>query len=116
MYMRKKSKKRNGKTYTYYQLVESYTTPKGPRQRVVASLGDLRPRPREEWIQLFRQVQAALSGQTDITVEEISEETKEVAERVREKKKQLASSSDAEKVEIRVDEVETKEPRELGPQ
>ena len=46
MYLREKTKKQNGKTYTYYQLVESYSTPKGPRQRVVASLGDLSPRPR----------------------------------------------------------------------
>ncbi len=87
MFMRKKTKKRNDKTYTYYQLVESYATPKGPRQRVVASLGDLSPRPREEWIQLFREVQAALSGQEDRTVEVVSDEAKEVAERVREKKK-----------------------------
>jgi len=116
MYMRKKTKTRNDKTYTYYQLVESYTTPKGPRQRVVASLGDLRPRPREEWIQLFREVQAALSGQEDLTVEVISDEAKEVAERVRKKKKAWASSSDEEMVEIHLDRVETKEPRELGPQ
>jgi hypothetical protein len=107
MFLRTKTKKQNGKTYTYYQLVEAYATPKGPRQRVVASLGDLSPRPREEWLQLIREVEASLSGQMDITVPEISEDAKTVAKRVREKKQQpSAPTSSDDLVAIHLDQVE----------
>ena len=116
MFLRTKTKKHNGKTYTYYQLVEAYSTPKGPRQRVVASLGDLSPRPREAWLQLIREVEAALSGQMDFIVPEISEEAKTVAERVREKKRQPLPASSDDLVPIHLDQVEVKEPRELGPE
>jgi len=34
-----------GKTYTNYLLVESQQTPKGPRQRILCSLGALAPAP-----------------------------------------------------------------------
>lgn len=116
MFLRQKTKKQNGKTYTYYQLVEAYTTSKGPRQKVVASLGDLSPRPREEWIQLIREVEVALSGQMDCTVESISEEAKTVAEQVRQKKEQPPSAKAGDPVEIDLDRVETKEAREVGPE
>lgn len=79
MFLRTKTKKQNGKTYTYYQLVEAYHTPAGPRQRVVASLGDLSPRPREQWLQLIRQVESALSGQTRLDEEPPGEEALDVA-------------------------------------
>ena len=42
MYIRKSSRTANGKTYFNYLLVESVLTPKGPRQKVICSLGDLR--------------------------------------------------------------------------
>ncbi len=116
MFLRKKTKKQNGKTYTYYQLVESYHTPNGPRQRVVASLGDLSPRPREAWLQLIREVEAALSGQMDFTVATISEDAQRVAERVRKKKHEPLSKTSDDLVEINLNEVESKESRELGPE
>jgi hypothetical protein len=50
MYIRKSVSKQKGKTYTNYLLVESVKTAKGPRQRVVCSLGNLTPAPREEWM------------------------------------------------------------------
>jgi len=43
MYIRKNVKKEKGKTYTSHALVESVRTPKGPRQKLVCTLGDLRP-------------------------------------------------------------------------
>ena len=46
MYMRKTVKTHKGKTYTNYLLVESVYTPKGPRQRIICSLGSLAPGPR----------------------------------------------------------------------
>ena len=63
MYIRTTTRKYKGKTYTNYLLVESVHTPKGPRQKVICSLGDLKPRPKKEWLALARKVEAKLSGQ-----------------------------------------------------
>ena len=41
MFLRKCRQRKNGEDYAYWQLVESYRTERGPRQRVVAHLGDL---------------------------------------------------------------------------
>lgn len=41
MFLRRYSRTKNGKTYTYFALVESVRTAAGPRQRVVANLGEL---------------------------------------------------------------------------
>jgi transposase len=114
MFLRTKTKKQNGKTYTYYQLVEAYHTPAGPRQRVIASLGDLSPRPREQWLQLIRQVESALSGQARLDEEPPGEEALDVAQRVREKRN--AATGSGEWVAIDVEKVEAREARELGPQ
>lgn len=41
MFLRKCRQRKNGQDYTYWQLVESCRTERGPRQRVIAHLGDL---------------------------------------------------------------------------
>lgn len=41
MFLRKCKQHKNGQDYSYWQLVESYRTERGPRQRVVAHLGDM---------------------------------------------------------------------------
>ena len=66
MYIRTTSRTCNGKTYTNHLLVESIHTPKGPRQRTVCSLGDLRPRPAREWLKLAHKVEEALCGQGEL--------------------------------------------------
>ena len=66
MYIRKSSRTYNGKTYTNYVLVESVVTSKGPRQKTICSLGDLSPRPRQEWLKLARKIEDALVGQDDL--------------------------------------------------
>ena len=76
MYIRKSSRAYNGKTYTNYVLVESVVTPKGPRQKTICSLGDLSPRPRQEWLKLARKIEDALVGQNDL----LDRDTNEVAE------------------------------------
>ncbi len=63
--------------------VESYHTPKGPRQRVVVFLGDLSPRPRAAWRALFRQVEEALDPQGRLGEELLSAEARQVAARGR---------------------------------
>src|SRR5687767_12087030 len=66
MYIRKSTRTYKGKTYSNYVLVESLLTPKGPRQKIICSLGDLRPRPRAEWLELAHKLTSALSGQADL--------------------------------------------------
>lgn len=41
MYLRKCYRTKNGKRHAYWALVESYRTARGPRQRVVAYLGEM---------------------------------------------------------------------------
>lgn len=43
MFIRPCYKRKNGKKHAYWALVESYRTERGPRQRVVAYLGHLKP-------------------------------------------------------------------------
>ena len=66
MYIRKNIKKEKGKTYTSHALVESVRTPKGPRQKVVCTLGDLSPRPLKEWLKLAHKVENALVAQGEL--------------------------------------------------
>jgi hypothetical protein len=48
MYVRQTTRRYKDKTDTNYLLVESIHTPKGPRQKVICSLGDLRGYPERE--------------------------------------------------------------------
>ena len=41
MYLRRSYRQKEGKRHAYWALVESYRTARGPRQRVVAYLGEL---------------------------------------------------------------------------
>jgi transposase len=66
MYVRKTTRRYKNKTYTNYLLVESIHTPKGPRQKVICSLGDLSPRPAKDWLALARKVEDALVGQINL--------------------------------------------------
>jgi transposase len=84
MYVRKTTRRYKDKTYTNYLLVESIHTPNGPRQKVICSLGDLSPRPAEEWLRLARKVEEALVGQVNL----FSEPDPEVDEIVRQVQEQ----------------------------
>lgn len=66
MYIRKTSKSHKGKTYPNYLLVESVSTSKGPRQRIICSLGSLAPAPSEQWLDLAHRLAASLQGQTSL--------------------------------------------------
>ncbi|MBU2578346.1 hypothetical protein KKA69_06000 [Patescibacteria group bacterium] len=50
MYLRRHSKKVDGENYDYWSLVESVRTLRGPRQRIVATIGKLPGQDREERI------------------------------------------------------------------
>jgi transposase len=67
VYIRKTTKSYKGKTYDNYLLVESLSTPKGPRQRILCSLGSLAPAPRQEWLALAHRMEASLAGQLSLS-------------------------------------------------
>src|SRR5437867_439293 len=66
MYIRRTTRSYKGTTYTNHLLVESVHTARGPRQKTICSLGDLSPRPRQEWLALARKIEDALVGQPDL--------------------------------------------------
>ena len=49
MFLRRYHRTKDGKTHTYYALVESVRTEAGPRQRVVAHLGELNHDEERRW-------------------------------------------------------------------
>jgi transposase len=110
MFIRKTTKHtKRGKTYHNYLLVESIATPKGPRHRVVCSLGSLKPAPENEWLVLARKVEAALGGQEDLVEDPRVER---IVEQVRSSKPKTAASD---LVAVHTDRVGIEEPREAGP-
>jgi Transposase DDE domain len=84
MYVRKTTRRYKDKTYTNYLLVESVSTPKGPRQKVVCSLGDLSPRPAKDWLDLARKVEDALLGQINL-FSNPDPEVEQIVQRVRDR-------------------------------
>ena len=72
MYIRKTNRIYKGKRYTNHLLVESVHTPKGPRQRVICSLGSLAPAPQEDWLALAHKLDSALRGQLSLQAPEAS--------------------------------------------
>ena len=121
MYIRKSSRTYNGKTYFNYVLVESVLTPKGPRQKIICSLGDLRPRPRVEWLELAHKLASALSGQSDLLAGQAPDpELQQLVAKVNSaspQSGQLAQPAAAESnlVAVHIDQVRTEESREAGP-
>ena len=74
MFIKKTKKTVKGKTYVNHLLVESVVTPKGPRHRVICSLGSLAPAPREQWLSLAHKIEQALGGQQSLLPDERVEE------------------------------------------
>lgn len=115
MFIKRTTRRVNGKTYVNHLLVESIATPKGPRHRVICSLGQLTPAPREEWLALARKLASALGGQTQL---EPDPEVDEIVARVRRKRSTRRAPWSKEKsdlVHIHTDRVKTEELREAGP-
>jgi transposase len=54
MFLKKQTRKKDGKNHIYWELVESYRTARGPRHRTVAYLGELEETGREGWANLCR--------------------------------------------------------------
>ena len=63
MYLRRATRKKGGDDYDYWLLVESVRTARGPRQRVVATIGKLPGLDQEERIG-WEEISRILSGET----------------------------------------------------
>src|SRR3990167_9065334 len=110
MYLRRTTRRVGDKTYQNYLLVESVATPKGPRQRVICSLGALAPGAKDAWLGTARRLHAALAGQTalvpDATVDAL-------AARVRPPRRPPTAAGAG--VTINPENVTFEEEREAGP-
>jgi transposase len=110
----KRTKKRVGdKTYVNHVLVESVATPKGPRHRVVCSLGSLAPAAAEEWLALAHKIEAALTGQQPLVRDARVDTLVATVQATRRGARQAAGRSDL--VVVRTDQVTTEDLREAGP-
>jgi transposase len=123
MYIRKSSRTYKGKTYVNYVLVESTLTPKGPRQKIICSLGDLRPRPQAAWLELAHKLTSALSGQADLLDSQAPDpELRQLVAKVQAARPPSSTTDATDPIPagshllaVQVDRVRTEESREAGP-
>lgn len=97
-----------GKTYTNHLLVESVSTPNGPRHHTICSLGSLAPAPREHWLSLAHKLEAALSGQQSLLPDP---EVDSLRQRV---DAPPPSGPRSEPVSVILDQIEVQQAREAG--
>lgn len=110
----KPTKKRVGdKTYVNHILVESVATPKGPRHRVVCSLGSLAPAPAEDWLALAHKIEAALTGQQPLVGDARVDTLVAKVQAARRGARQAKRKADL--VAVHTDQVTTEDHREAGP-
>ena len=118
MYVRQTTRRYKDKTYTNYLLVESIHTPKGPRQKVICSLGDLSPRPAEEWLRLARRVEDALVGQANF-FSNLDPEVEQIVRQVRQRQARTpqppTGSGPTDLIAVHTDSVAMTQPRSAGP-
>ena len=119
MFIKKTKKRVKGKTYINHLLVKSISTPKGPRHKVICSLGSLAPAPEEEWLALARKVEAALAGQQllieDPKVDAIVRQVSATDEPAAAAPAEASDRDDSDLVAVHTDQVDMEEPREVGP-
>jgi transposase len=113
MFIKKTIKRVGDKVYVNHLLVESITTAKGPRHRVVCSLGSLAPAPREEWLALGLKIEKSLVGQGSL---EPDPRVDAIVEKVRSRAARAGAKQDeSDVVAVHADRVTTEEVREAGP-
>ena len=113
MYIRKTTKSYKGKSYHNYLLVESVSTPKGPRQKILCSLGSLSPAPRQEWLALAHRMEASLAGQRSLTEPDATVETETARGRRGGRPRSAVSHSDR-RVTVDAERVSIEQAREAG--
>jgi transposase len=113
VFLRKTVRKYKDRIYTSYLLVETISTPRGPRQRTICSLGDLSPGPKQKWLGLVKQVEAALAGQRPLGEQEPV--VQNILEKIRQAGVGHASPRADGVVAVRSQEVSLENAREAGP-
>jgi transposase len=113
MFIKPTKKTVGDKTYVNHVLVESVATPKGPRHRVVCSLGSLAPAPAAEWLALAHKIEAALTGQPPLVKDARVDALVAKVQALRRVGRRTAGTSDL--VAVHTDQVTTEEHREAGP-
>jgi len=113
MFIKPTKKTVGDRTYVNHVLVESVVTPKGPRHRVVCSLGSLAPAPAEEWLALAHKVEAALTGQHPLVRDARVDALVGRVQATRRVGRRTAGRSDL--VAVHTDQVTTEAHREAGP-
>jgi len=73
MFLKKLHRKKNGKGHTYWALVESLRTAKGPRHRVVAYLGELGSQERGGWVSLANRLDGKCLSVVEPTLFDVQE-------------------------------------------
>ena len=86
---------RNGRSYTYHRLLESVRTAKGPRQRLVLSLGTL-DLPKSEWPRLAERIEDLLNHQERVPfgTSDLDQLAAPFAERIRSKQQRQQAQRD----------------------
>jgi hypothetical protein len=112
VFIKRTTRRVGATTYVNHLLVESVTTPQGPRHRTICSLGSLAPAPAAEWRGLARKLSAALSGQTPLVPDAAVEA---LAARTRPARHRPHPVPHAEVAAIHTDQVRIEEVREAGP-
>jgi len=113
MFIKSTTKKVGDRTYVNHVLVESVATSKGPRHRVVCSLGSLAPAPAEEWLALAHKIEVALTGQQPLVRDARADTLVAKVQAARRRGRQPAGQSDL--VAVHTDQVTTEAHREAGP-
>lgn len=83
MFIKRTSKTVGEKKYVNHLLVESVSTPKGPRHNIICSLGPLAPAPKEHWLELARKIESALSGQPSLLESEQDQQIDEIIDKIK---------------------------------
>ena len=114
MFIKRTTRRVGDRTYVNHLLVETVTTPHGPRHRTICSLGALAPAPADAWRGLARKLSAALGGQTTLVPEPPVEA---LAARVRPTRPRASTPPPAadDVVAIHTDQVRSEDHRPAGP-
>lgn len=113
MFIKRASRTINGKKYFHYLLVESFRTEKGPRQKVICSLGNMQPGPPEKWKELAHKLEQALSGQ--LMIEKDDETVQKIVKRVKGETGSTAPADEPGILPVDVANVRCENAREAGP-
>lgn len=126
MFIRKKTKKSNGKKkYTQHQLIESIRTSSGPRQQIILNLRHLHL-PEEKWKELANRIEALLTNQRSLLPQdpEIEAKAKHYASQIRQERlariqesvdnREAAANEDAQYEQVDINSLITSDIKTIG--